>query len=129
MRSFFPPYLRDHDLRRALTEKAFRELLRSRRDLVRIGLAALAAGAAVGAVSAFGPQSYHRPLLWLIGIAAGYVVGRHMRGVFLGARRTVMLSQQRFCRQCGYDLQGSTTRVCPECGGSLNIDGHQPNAS
>jgi hypothetical protein len=46
-------------------------------------------------------------LLFLIGIVSLLLVNN---------REVAKVHRDGFCDQCGYDLTGNTTGVCPECG-------------
>ena len=80
-----------------------------------IGLAVLAVGWAlvIGAVSL---------LSWwvMILITAALAVAVYVRGQKAGRRQTWI--DAGHCAQCGYDLQGSPTRTCPECGRDSTLD-------
>jgi hypothetical protein len=50
-------------------------------------------------------------LAGLVSMIAGGAFGR-----WLGARRIVYNSSRSLCVNCSYDLNGLTSRRCPECG-------------
>ena len=89
------------------------------RSLVLVTLIALAWFVA-------GPLGYRRPYAWwmhfLLGlvtlpfIAANAIVVQLIVDEYIGSGRHARWRREGRCSECGYDLTGNISGVCPECG-------------
>jgi hypothetical protein len=92
----------------------------------------LGAGAAPGAMIKFESMTHGSPwyirsggLVWLLMFVIGAAIWHAHSTVMLWwwcvrERRRMRTRGQRPCAQCGYDLSGVPTSVCPECGRNRN---------
>ncbi|GMU21386.1 MAG: hypothetical protein AMXMBFR13_14790 [Phycisphaerae bacterium] len=54
----------------------------------------------------------------------GYVITLVLIGVLVGVRyylRTSVVPPKELCAQCGYNLTGNVSGVCPECGSPVMV--------